>query len=196
MNQAHKLLRSLFLPEEVTRLLPASASAGGSGQASPHEDPKWACDLAWLEMSTYMRNVLLRDTDCMCMANSLELRVPYLDNGVVDFVMSLPIAVRSRRKRLIVDAYRDLLPPEVIGRRKQGFGLPIGPWMASDLHDVVAVRLSDPPEALRPLFDSAAVQNVWGAFEATSRRWLRPWSLFALFTWWAAVEAEARASGY
>jgi asparagine synthase (glutamine-hydrolysing) len=190
INQAHTLLRALFLPEEVTRLLSASTVPSGAARVGLYEDPRWACDLAFLEMSTYMRNVLLRDTDCMCMANSVELRVPYLDNGIVDFVLSLPMAVRSRRKRLIVDAFRDLLPPEVIGRRKQGFGLPIGLWMASALQDVVAARLSEPPEALRPLFDWESVQDVWGAFQVTGRRWLRPWSLFALFTWWASVEAE------
>jgi asparagine synthase (glutamine-hydrolysing) len=192
INQAHRLLRSLFLPEEVARLVPTSTIAGESDRANAHEDPTWAGDLAWLEMSTYLRNVLLRDTDCMCMANSLELRVPYLDNGVVDFVLSLPLAVRSMRKRLIAEAFRDLVPSEVIGRRKQGFVLPIGPWMASTLRDVVATRLSEPPDALRPLFESSSLQGVWDAFQATGRRWLRPWSLYALFTWWASAEAETR----
>ena len=69
---------------------------------------------------------LLWDSDCMSMANSLELRVPYLDNGVVDLALSLPNAVRARRKSLMVDLFRDLLPPELLDRRKQGFVLPIG----------------------------------------------------------------------
>lgn len=193
-NQAHQLLRSLFPPDQVRRLMPASTSARGPDRASLHEDPRWANDLAWLEMRTYLRNVLLRDTDCMCMANSVELRVPYLDNGVVDFVLSLPPAVRSRRKQLIEEAFRDVVPPEVIGRRKQGFTLPIGPWMESTLRDVVAERLNEPPDALRPLFESRSVQSVWDAFQATGGRWLQPWSLYALFTWWASAEAETRSS--
>ena len=156
------------------------------------EFPGLASEVAWLDMVTYMRNVLLRDTDCMCMGNSLELRVPYLDNSVVDFAMSLPMAVRSRRKRLIADAFHEFLPPEVIGRRKQGFALPIGPWMTSSLRDAVASRLGEPPEGLRSLFDRESVQGVWDNFQDTHSGWLRPWSLFALFTWWTSTEAELR----
>jgi asparagine synthase (glutamine-hydrolysing) len=193
-NEAHTLLRSLFLPEEVARLLPGVHAAGSCDDDPAPVDPGSSNGLAWLDMSRYMRNVLLRDSDCMCMANSLELRVPYLDNGVVDFALSLPNAVRSKRKRLMVDAFRDLLPAEVLDRHKQGFGLPIGLWMASPLHDLVTAGLSEPPEALRPLFDMGAVQDVWGAFRATGKHWLRPWSLFALFTWWSSAEAGIPAS--
>jgi asparagine synthase (glutamine-hydrolysing) len=193
-TEAHALLRSLFLPPDIAGLVPRATrvpqpakleAVGGSDVA--------ADNIAWSEMHTYMRNVLLRDTDCMCMANSVELRVPFLDNGVVDFVMSLPEAVRSRRKLLIVEAFRDLLPPQVLARRKHGFLLPIGPWMLSTLGDEVGAQLRQPPDALRPLFDTDAVGDVWNTFRATGERWLRPWSLFALFKWWTAAEAEVRA---
>ncbi len=194
VDEAHTLIRSLFLPGEVARLLPDVDAEASSDRNLAQTDPASSNDLAWLDMSSYMRNVLLRDSDCMSMANSLELRVPYLDNGVVDFVLSLPNSVRSRRKRLMVDAFRDLLPPEVLNRRKQGFLLPIGPWMSSALGDDVAAQLREPPGGLRPILDAAAVQDVWDTFIATGKHWLRPWSLFALFTWWASTEAATPAS--
>ncbi len=131
----------------------------------------------------------------MSMANSVELRVPYLDNGVVDLALSLPRRIRSRRKRLMVDAFRDLLPAEILGRPKRGFLLPIAPWMASTLGRDVAGRLHEPPAALQPLFDRNAVADVWDAFRASGRHRLRPWSLYALFTWWSSVEAEMGARG-
>jgi asparagine synthase (glutamine-hydrolysing) len=189
VEEAHTLLRSLFLPGEVARLLPGIHAAGSPDGDLASIDPGSSNGLAWVDMSRYMRNVLLRDSDCMCMANSLELRVPYLDNGVVDFALSLPNAVRSRRKRLVVDAFRDLLPPEVLDRRKQGFLLPIGPWMASTLGEEVSAQLREPPQGLRALLDAVAVQSVWDDFRTTGKHWLRPWSLFSLFTWWSSVEA-------
>ena len=103
--------------------------------------------------------------------------------------MSLPQAVRSKRKRLLADGFRDLLPREVIERRKQGFLVPIGPWLTSTLGGDVAAQLRDPPGALKPMFDSEAVKEVWGTFLASGEHWLRPWSLFALFTWWASTAA-------
>jgi asparagine synthase (glutamine-hydrolysing) len=192
-NEAHAFLRSLFLPAEVARLVPRISRRPEPDPLEPTKEAGASIDLAWSEMNSYMRNVLLRDTDCMCMANSVELRVPFLDNGVVDFVMSLPKAVRSRRKLLIVDAFRDLLPPQVLARRKHGFLLPIGPWMLSAFGDEVGSQLLRPPDLLRPLFDADAVREVWDSFRITGRRWLRPWSLFALFRWWATAEAEALA---
>ena len=194
VDEAHTLLRSLFLPGEVARLLPGVDAAGNPDRNPAPIGAGSSSNLGWLDMSSYMRNVLLRDSDCMSMANSLELRVPYLDNGVVDFVLSLPNSVRSRRKRLMVDAFRDLLPPEVLARRKQGFLLPIGPWMSSALGDDVAARLRDVPASLRPILDADAVQDVWATFIATGKHWLRPWSLFALFTWWSSAEAAIPAS--
>lgn len=194
VTEAHALLRALFLPAEVARLLPWAREMDNPVVDLASVDSESSSDLAWLDMSRYMRNVLLRDTDCMCMANSLELRVPYLDNGVVDFVLSLPNAVRSRRKRLMVDAFHDLLPREVLDRPKQGFLLPLDPWMASTLGDDVAARLRQAPAALEAVLDMDAVQTVWDAFRTTGDHWLRPWSLFSLFTWWSSAQAGMPAS--
>ena len=195
VTEAYALLRSLFLPDQVDRLLSRSLSLHDMDDGLVPTVPEQPQDLAWLDMSNYMRNVLLRDSDCMSMANSLELRVPYLDNGVVDLVLSLPWRIRSRRKRLMVDAFRDLLPAEILGRPKRGFLLPIAPWMASTLGGDVAARLHESPAALQPLFDTDAVADVWDTFRATGRHWLRPWALYALFAWWSSVEAGMVARG-
>lgn len=195
VTNAYALIRSLFLPHQVDRLMltsPAARDAGGGSGRTASAAPQ---DLAWMDMSNYMRNVLLRDSDCMSMANSLELRVPYLDNGVVELVLSLPRRVRSRRKRLMVDAFRDLVPAEILGRPKRGFLLPIAPWLASTLGDDVAARLHAPPAALQTHLRADVVAGVWDAFRASGGRWLQPWSLYALFEWWSSVEADAVATG-
>jgi asparagine synthase (glutamine-hydrolysing) len=81
-----------------------------------------------LEMRGYMTNTLLRDTDAMSMAHSLEVRVPFVDVTLVDFVLSLPGEWKLRDgagpKPLLADVMSDLLPREFMGRPYMGFTLP------------------------------------------------------------------------
>ena len=82
---------------------------------------------AWLEMRGYMASTLLRDTDSVSMARSLEVRVPLLDTPLVEFVGSLPDSARQRpgsQKALLVEALADVLPPEILAQRKRTFTLP------------------------------------------------------------------------
>jgi asparagine synthase (glutamine-hydrolysing) len=70
-----------------------------------------------------MRRMLLRDSDQMSMAVSLELRVPFLDHELVEYSLGLPAAEKKRyggTKGLLIEACRDLLPPAVYERRKAG----------------------------------------------------------------------------
>lgn len=75
---------------------------------------------------------MLKKVDLASMQHSLEVRLPYLDSGLVEFVLNLPasyLIANGRRKHLLREAFRDLLPHEILGRRKQGFLLPIRKWM-------------------------------------------------------------------
>src|SRR6202030_3361438 len=83
--------------------------------------------ISWLEMRTYMASTLLRDTDSVSMARSLEVRVPLLDTPLVEFVNALPDAARIKpgaQKALLVESLRDLVPPEILAQRKRTFTLP------------------------------------------------------------------------
>src|SRR6185437_1639309 len=86
-----------------------------------------------LELNGYMTNTLLRDTDAMSMAHSLEVRVPFVDTKVVDYVLSLPgewkAPSRVGPKPLLADAVADLLPREFLNRPKMGFTLPFEKWL-------------------------------------------------------------------
>ena len=78
--------------------------------------------ISWAELTGYMRHLLLRDSDQMSMACSLELRVPFLDHKFVEFSLSIPGDKKvygSYLKQLLIDAYKDLLPTEVYERKKQ-----------------------------------------------------------------------------
>jgi asparagine synthase (glutamine-hydrolysing) len=90
--------------------------------------------IAQLDFLTYLVSILNRQ-DKMSMATSLEARVPFLDNEMIDFARSLPIAYKQtfrRRKRVLMSVAARYLPSEIIHRRKSGFGVPLRQWFASE----------------------------------------------------------------
>jgi asparagine synthase (glutamine-hydrolysing) len=193
-NQPYFLFRALFLPETVHALLPSSALQNGNlaaawnlGElAASVRDIDAVNQVAVLEGSTYMANMLLRDTDCMSMANSLEVRAPLLHHSLWEYV--LPLAGRMKLdsrlpKPLLLRAAGQHLPKEIYHRRKMGFTLPFERWMQNGLSTQVERELLDPtPLEAFPL-DPGQVTNVWNAFRAGSTSWSRPWALYALKRW-------------
>ena len=88
--------------------------------------------LAQLDFQTYLVSILNRQ-DKMSMATSIEARVPFLDNEVIDLAASLPLEYKQtlrHRKRVLKEVALRYLPPEIIHRRKSGFGVPLAPWFA------------------------------------------------------------------
>jgi asparagine synthase (glutamine-hydrolysing) len=188
---AYAISRQLFPSAEVETLLAedaklASATLSDSGILSQADDP--INDVSRFELTGYMANTLLRDTDSMSMAHSLEVRVPFVDIEIVRFVLQLPGSWKlgdSRSKPLLQDALGDLLPASVMNRSKMGFMLPFESWMQSRLRGQIETTFADEKHfesiGLRP----GAVRNVWREFLRSPRRvgWSRPWALHALGHW-------------
>jgi asparagine synthase (glutamine-hydrolysing) len=133
------------------------------------------------ELATYTLNQLLRDTDVMSMAHSLEVRVPLLDPRLVEHVVTLPDAEKQNGlpKSLLLRAVGDLLPPVVRERRvKQGFTFPLARWLRGELKDALP-RVNGARGILKP--DAAA--RVTDAFERGRMHWSRAWSLLVLNAW-------------
>ena len=92
------------------------------------------------DQMTYLPNDLLVKVDIASMANSLEARSPFLDHKLIEFAATLPESLkmnRFRTKSLLKKVAARLVPPEVIYRRKMGFGVPVGKWFRSELKDYV-----------------------------------------------------------
>ena len=182
----YRITRQLFSPESVRRL---------TGRAPLPLDPcvESTADvvntISELELHGYMTNTLLRDTDAMSMAHSLEVRVPLVDVKVVDFALSLPGKWKvppngnGVAKPLLADALADLLPPEVMTRRKMGFTLPFEKWMQGRLRGEIESVFYDDDQL--PGFHSQVVRDVWRKFLKKPRAvgWSRPWSLYVLARW-------------
>jgi asparagine synthase (glutamine-hydrolysing) len=88
---------------------------------------------SWLEMNLYMRNQLLRDADVMGMAHGLEIRVPFLDESVVELALSIASSQKyggRYPKRLLIDSFRSELPQAIWKRPKMGFTFPFREWLS------------------------------------------------------------------
>jgi len=133
-----------------------------------------------------MVSTLLRDTDAMSMAHSLEVRVPFLDHSLVESVARLPESAKRNGKTpksLLVGALQGLLPDEVVHQRKRTFTLPWEHWLRGVLRQEIASELTSLAPSLEQVLDGAAVQRVWSDFLEGRTRWSRVWSLFVLNRW-------------
>jgi asparagine synthase (glutamine-hydrolysing) len=138
------------------------------------------------ELQSYMVNTLLRDTDSASMANSLEVRVPFLDHRLVEFVGRLPKNSKFTRdvpKSLLVEALSDVLPDEVVGQSKRTFTLPWEVWLRGPLGVRLSQELSNLTPPLRQYLNPRAVRGAWQNFVIGQTNWSRPWSLFVLNEW-------------
>lgn len=133
-------LRGQFVPSEIAKelnaneseiweilkdspILPSITNLSPKNQAS------------WIEMNMYMQNQLLRDADVMSMAHGLEIRVPFLDKDFVGLVLSLQSNIKysgQYGKQLLIDTFRDQLPPSVWQRPKMGFAFPFKEWLINN----------------------------------------------------------------
>jgi len=143
------------------------------------------------EMSGYMANTLLRDTDSVSMAHALEVRVPFVDKEVAEFVLSMPGSWKlsngngHQSKPLLAETLADLLPPEVLHRHKMGFTLPFETWMTSQLKDQISDVFSDSSRLTSSGLRQDSVNHLWQRFlrRPAGVGWSRPWTLYVLAKW-------------
>ncbi|HTZ10862.1 MAG TPA: asparagine synthase C-terminal domain-containing protein, partial [Candidatus Margulisiibacteriota bacterium] len=178
-------LRRLFTAEEVRRILNGYEFTGGK------ENPDLSSlditnQVSYLEMTNYMRDILLRDTDFMSMAHSLEVRVPFLDHKLIEFVFSLPGRLKIKgatNKPLLTGSLSLPLPYAILKKRKTGFTLPFNSWLKNGLKDEVEEALREKEGALQELIDGREVLRIWDGFLKGQVSWQRPWAIYVLKRW-------------
>lgn len=138
--------------------------------------------VARLEATHYMGDTLLRDTDANSMRHSLEVRVPFLDLPLVDYVSALPGRVKRGwiSKSLLRQAGDGVLSRKVTSRPKTGFTLPIGDWMRGQMREPCEAAIKC--LASQPFMEAAEVGRTWRSFidEPQSMHWSRPLALVVL----------------
>ena len=136
---------------------------------------------AW-EMRTYMADVLLRDSDVMSMHHSLELRVPFVDRPLVEWLWNQKTRYKytpGQPKSALARSVRDLLPRATAKRPKRGFSLPMAEWMRGPLRPFLEDVFSLPNITRSGLFSGSGVQARWQQFISGNdpREWSRVWTL-------------------
>jgi len=186
--------RLLFTPQAVAAALRKDSSSWRAllwwqwlfASAQRTESMDAFTGVSWLELRSYMLSTLLRDTDAMSMSHSLEVRVPFLDAPLVEYVLSLPQNSKNHPKTpktLLIEAVGDLLPQEIVTQRKRTFTFPWENWLRGPLGKRVAAGLAEWSPAIEPQLGGDFAQTVWKDFLAGRTSWSRPWSLYVLNEW-------------
>jgi asparagine synthase (glutamine-hydrolysing) len=114
------------------------------------------------DLQTYLHELLMKQ-DQMSMAASIESRVPFLDDQLVEHVSQLPSDLKVRMwqtKAIFREAVRDIIPAEILTRKKMGFPVPVGRWLRDDFWPVVKEFVLSPRATSRGYFDRASLVRM------------------------------------
>jgi asparagine synthase (glutamine-hydrolysing) len=141
-----------------------------------------------LELSSFVGERLLRDTDAASMAVALEARVPLLDHVLAEAVAGIDPVRRfspARKKQLLRDVALARLDPSIFDRPKSGFVLPIDTWARQRLRPQMEALFADPESARRVGLRSEAVRTLWRSFVGgrPGLYWSRIWAIYVLLSW-------------
>ena len=205
----YPLFRQILAPSLIDRLTRLGSSQGsahvgsglhrsGSGHSLPtavgEELRRRQREIAKLpflsqvsvaEYLGYTQHTLLKDTDQMSMAVSLEVREPFFDQDLVEFVLAVPDELKnpSYPKSLLVESLKPMLPDEIVFRKKQGFLFPWDVWLRNELRAFCDRRIKN--MANRPFIKGGSLVDYWNRFLAGDRRvrWSEIW-LFVVLEYW------------
>ena len=183
----HEDRMALYSPEMRKRYAvdPVAQRFGALYAASTATDP--INRLLDIDIQTYLTDDILTKVDIASMAHSLEVRCPLVDQDLMVFAASLPGSVKMRglqTKRILREVAKPLLPEKILGRRKQGFGLPIDRWMREDLAPLSRDVLLDQTARERGLFEPRAIETLLAQQQRGEPRGDQIWALMMLELWY------------
>lgn len=171
------LRRELFSTEDRLKLLGSPSGAIDPVTGAPVDlletlasqvstlDPENT--VAVLEQQVYMRSMLLRDSDVFSMANGLEIRVPFLDQDLLELVNPMPgiwKQARGKPKALLVNAVGSRFPKWILARKKRGFTFPWKAWFRGPMREFAQERL-DSTIWKKLQIPKIGVEKIWSRFE-------------------------------
>ena len=137
------------------------------------------------EIESYMQHVLLRDSDQMSMAHSLEIRVPFLDHNVVELAthLSNDLKYPTSPKKFLTETFADIFPDEVVNRKKMGFTLPWSVWMKNELKEFTESGFQELYN--QEVVNEKVLKNAWSKFLMGSeeKSFISFWHLSVLGHW-------------
>jgi asparagine synthase (glutamine-hydrolysing) len=188
------LWREVFSGELITTLLHGELRSRGTypGEAWLRSLDRWPGDdlnrLLYVEVKDSLPCDMLTKVDLMSMKKALEVRVPFLDHRVVELAFQMPGSMKLRglkRKYILLETFKDLLPPSLHSRPKQGFEVPISLWLKNDLNHMLEEYLSPGLLKKQGIFNPQIVQKLKKDHLAnkTDTSWLL-WNLIVFQHWY------------
>ncbi|MDO9000573.1 MAG: asparagine synthase (glutamine-hydrolyzing) [Bacteroidota bacterium] len=187
-TSAYPLNRSVFTEKELSNLIKNSNSKNQIGaivSAIPQIKNYLLSAVSLCEINTYLQNILLRDADQMSMAVALEVREPFLDYKLIEFVLGVSDEKKYPHtpKKLLVDSLGDLLPEEIVNRPKMGFTLPWQNWLKTDLKLFCEKNIIE--FSTYDFCNKTELLNLWNGFlnNEPTITWSRIWHIVVLNNW-------------
>ncbi len=141
----------------------------------------------YVDTKTYLADDILVKVDRMSMACSLEVRAPLLDHKLVEFVATVPADLKLRKqisKYIFKETIKELLPDELLSRKKKGFSIPIGSWIRKELKENFNETLFNSTVRQRGYFNTEYIQYMWNQHQKMKMDFTNQlWSLFIFEQW-------------
>ena len=190
ISTIYPVLRQAYSMDEAERMLvhPEKKDYVEENLSRLNESTCWMghfskCTIG--ELETYTRDVLLRDTDQMSMAHALEVRVPFFDYRLIEYVLTLPDKFKYPHtpKQLLVEAMAPRLPDAISQRKKMGFTFPMDHWLKNELATMAQQKIDYLAD--RKEFNGSEVRKKWDDFRKGDKKilWTRIWKLVVLSDW-------------
>ena len=142
----------------------------------------------YTDIKTYLVGDILVKVDRMSMANSLEVRAPFLDYRVVEYAASIPSRLkicRGNKKHIVKKAFSSLLPEDILYRKKMGFSVPLADWLRGELRSVCESKLLNANSGLANYFNMEEINSIWIEHQQKTRDYSSAiWSLLMFELWW------------
>lgn len=188
LKNTYPLSRSVFTNKELNSIVKenkASRTIAEMAGLVKFGDKNILSAISCMEMKSYLQNVLLRDTDQMSMAVALEVREPFLDHKLIEYVLGISDEQKFplTPKKLLVDSVGELLPDEVVNRPKMGFTLPWQHWLKNELKEFCENNLRELDK--KQILKQNSATELWNRFMNNDPliSWSRVWHLVVLNNW-------------
>jgi asparagine synthase (glutamine-hydrolysing) len=190
IDEVYPIIRQILSPSYIKKFIHTdvqSSSLSSQLQQSKKEIEHFGLfsHYSIAEYIGYTQHTLLKDADQMSMSVGLEIREPFFDHHLIEYVLSLPDSIKYPMypKQLLVEALSPLLPDEIVHRKKQGFVLPWEKWMRKELFEFCDSQIKNLSE--RDFIKGKALVQYWNKFlkHDPSVRWMELWQFVVLGKW-------------
>jgi asparagine synthase (glutamine-hydrolysing) len=152
------------------------------------DGPDHLSKILYTDMKTYLPGGILVKVDRMSMAHSLEVRAPLLDKDIIEFSATLPSDLKynkGEKKFILKEAFKPVLPDDILYRKKMGFSVPLAAWLRSEIKDLTEDYLFTKAQGIQQYFDMDVVKQLWQQHQDEKADHSTVlWSMLMFQMWW------------